>query len=53
MATYIENDIQNILIDIYNKDTIAIIAIYYRVLRTILCNRFKGTRSCQNIYNDK
>ena len=53
MATYTENDIQNILTNIYNKSTIVTTATYYRVLRTIVYNYFKGTRSYQNIYNNK
>ena len=53
MATYTENNMQNILTDIYNRDTIAITATYYGVLRTTLRDRLKGTRSCRNIYNNK
>ena len=53
MATYTENDIQNALTDIYNGDTIATTATYYRVPRTTLRNRLKGIRSYRNIYNDK
>ena len=53
MATYIENDIRNILIDIYNGDTIATTATYYGVLRITLRDYFKGTRSYRNIYNNK
>ena len=53
MATYIENDIQNVFTDIYNENTIAIIITYYKVLRTTLYNRFKGTRSYRNVYNNK
>ena len=41
MATYIENDVRNIFVDIYNRGTIVIAVIYYGVLRTILCDRFK------------
>ena len=42
MVTYIENDIQNILINIYNKDTIITIVIYYRVLQITLYNYLKS-----------
>ena len=36
MATYIENDVQNVFIDLRNEDALAITFIYYGVLRTIL-----------------
>ena len=42
MATYIENNIQNILADFYNRDTLATAATYYRVLRTTLYNRLNS-----------
>ena len=53
MATYIKNNMQNVFTDIYNEDTIATTATYYRILRTTLYNRLKGTRSYRNIYNNK
>ena len=53
MATYIKNDIQNILTDIYNRNIIITIIIYYRVLRTTLYNYLNNTQSYRNIYNDK
>ena len=53
MATYTENDIQNTLTDIYNRGTITTTATYYGVPRTTLHDRLKGTRSYQNIYNNK
>ena len=53
MATYTENDIRNALINIRNGNTITTTATYYRVLRTTLRDRLKGTRSYQNTYNNK
>jgi len=43
MATYIENNVQNALTNVHNKDTIATTATHYRVLQTTLYNCLKGT----------
>ena len=53
MATYIKNDVQNVLINFYNKGVLATTVTRYRVLRTILRNRLNGTRFCRNVYNNK
>ena len=53
MAAYTENDVQNILTDLRNRDALATAATRYGVLRTTLCNYLNGTRSCQDIYDDK
>ena len=53
IATYIENDVQNALIDIQNKGAIAIISNHYGVLRTILRDRLNGARSYRYIYKDE
>ena len=43
MATYTENDVQNIFIDIRNEDALRIISTYYKILRTTLRNRLNDT----------
>ena len=44
---------RNAFINIRNGGAITTTVIYYKVLRTILRDCFKGARSYRNIYNDK
>ena len=53
MAAYTENDVRNVFADIRNGGAIATAAIYHRVPRTTLRDRFKGARSCRNTHNDE
>ena len=53
MATYIENDVQNILTDLRNGDTLRTVSTHYRVPRTTLRDRLNSARSYRDTYNDK
>ena len=53
MATYTENDVQNALTDIHNRDTIATVFTHYGIPRTTLRNRLNGARSYRDTHNDK
>ena len=53
MATYTENDVQNILTDLYNRGALATTSTYHGVLRITLRNYLNSTRSYRNTYDDK
>ena len=44
---------QNVFIDIYNKNALQIIFIYYKISRIILRDYLNSARSYQYIYKDK
>ena len=53
MAAYIENDIQNTLINLRNRGALATTSTYYRILRTTLRDRLNSARSCRDAYDDE
>ena len=53
MATYIENDMQNTLIDIQNGNAVTTASNRHRVPRTTLRDRFNGARSCRHAHENK
>ena len=53
IATYTENDVQNILTDLYNRGALTTTATYHRILRTTLRDRLNSTQSYRDIYDDK
>ena len=53
MATYIENDVQNALIDLRNRGALATTSTHHRIPRTTLRDRLNGTQSCRNTHDNK
>ena len=53
MATYIENDVQNALINVRNGSALATAATRNGVLRNTLRGRLNSARSCRDAYNNK
>jgi hypothetical protein len=53
MATYTENNVQNVLVDIQNRSGVATTATRYGVPRTTLRGRLSGAQSYRDAHDDE
>ena len=53
MATYTENDVQNTLTNIRNRNILQTIFTHHEIPRATLYNHLNSTQFCRDIYDDK